>query len=79
MDDQIGNVQELSDMSISSDEMSNERKAMWNLNRIMLKLKLISTGEYTSMMFQVQQNSVARSQHLQFDGIGGLSDKIDQS
>jgi hypothetical protein len=36
MDGQIGNVQEISDMSISSDEMSNERKAMWNLNRIML-------------------------------------------
>jgi hypothetical protein len=64
MDDQIGNVQELSDMSISSDEMSSERKAMWNLNRIMLKLKLISTGEYTSMMFQVQQNSVALSLNI---------------
>jgi hypothetical protein len=38
-------------------------------------------GEYTSMLFQVQQNSasLARSQQMHFEGIGGLSDKADQN
>jgi hypothetical protein len=38
-------------------------------------------GEYTSMLFQVQQNSdvLSRSPHLQFNGIGGHDDTTDQT
>jgi hypothetical protein len=38
-------------------------------------------GKYTSMLFQVHQNfgALSRSPHLQFDGIGGLDDMMDQS
>ena len=38
-------------------------------------------GEYTSMLFQVQQGStvVPSSAELHFDGIGGRNNTVDQS
>jgi hypothetical protein len=38
-------------------------------------------GKYISMLFQVQQNfgALSRSPHLQFDGVRGLEDMMDQS
>ena len=39
-------------------------------------------GKYTSMLFQVQQSSAAAlssSPQFHFDGIGGLTDNMDES